>query len=216
MSLMPNEVVNPFQKNQKAPAGHFSTTLRRLRSSIETAPDRISLREVVSLFGPKGHALLTLFFVLPFLQPIPIPGLSVILGLCICFFGSFMFLGRPPWLPEKVARIEVEKNFLLRVTGALESLLRRVERIVRPRRTEVFKKEKLRAFHGLLLAWHALLLSLPLPIPFSNMIPAVCLWLIALGVLEEDFVVVVAGYAMAVVNLVFFTGLVVAPFLIHT
>lgn len=208
---MTHASVNRFQNE---PSHRFSMTLERIRTSIEDAPGRLRLSEVISFFGPKGHALLSLFFVLPFLQPIPIPGLSVVLGVCISFFGFFMFLGRPPWLPERVAKIEVEKKFLLRVTLALESLLKKIERVVRPRLSEVCERRGFQALHGFLIGWHALLLALPLPIPFSNMIPAVCLWLIALGSLEEDFAVILAGYGMAIVSTVFFAMLVVAPFVL--
>lgn len=186
--------------------------LEAIRAMIGEGPGRLRLSEVISFFGPKGHALLSLFFVLPFLQPIPIPGLSVVLGACIVFFGFFMFLGRPPWVPDRVAKIEVEKKFLLRLAKALESLLKKVEHVVRPRLSDVFARRGFQAFHGFLIAWHAFLLALPLPIPFSNMIPAICLWLIALGSLEEDFLVIVAGYGMAVLNTIFFAMLVVAPF----
>jgi hypothetical protein len=135
------ETMNHFQID---PAHRYSATLERIRTSIENAgdgpQDRVKLSEVISFFGPKGHALLSVFFVLPFLQPIPIPGLSVVLGTCIALFGFFMCIGRPPWVPERVAKIEVEKKFLLRVTRALESLLKKVERISRPRYSEIFDR----------------------------------------------------------------------------
>jgi hypothetical protein len=204
--------MNQFQID---PTFRFSRHLKALRLDIQDAPAKQSLRQVISFFGPKGHCLLTLFFVLPFLQPIPIPGLSTVLGICICFFGVSLLLNRPPWLPDRLARIHVEKKFLLRVTGALESLLKKVEHVVRPRSQSTFAKPRVRAFHGFLIAWHAFLLALPLPVPFSNMIPAVCLLLIALGELEEDFAVIALGYLMALLNTAFFTALVVAPFLIH-
>lgn len=202
--------MNQFQNDTSF---RFSKRVAELRVDIEHAPARLCLAEVVSFFGPKGHVLLTLFFVLPFLQPIPIPGLSCILGFCICFFGASLFLNRAPWLPGPIARIEVEKKFLLRVAGGLESLLKKVERLVHPRGQALFAKPKLRAFHGALLAWHAFLLALPLPVPLSNMIPAICLALIALGTLEEDFAVIVLGYVMAIINTAFFSALVAAPFL---
>lgn len=199
---------------QTPPPLRFSAVLDELRTTIEAAPAKLSLREVISIFGPKGHVLLSLFFTLPFLQPVPIPGLSTALGFCIVMFGSLMFLNRPPWIPERVARMEVEKKFLLRVTAALESLLKKLEHVVRPRGQAYFSKRGVRAFHGLLLAFHAFLLALPLPIPVSNFIPAIVLLLISLGSLEEDLAVVFVGYLMVVVNAAFFGALVASPFLI--
>jgi hypothetical protein len=51
--------------------------------------------------------------------------------------------------------------------------------------------------NGLAIVSSAFLLTLPLPIPFSNTIPAWAILLLALGMMEEDGAVIVAGYFMA-------------------
>jgi hypothetical protein len=58
---------------------------------------------------------------------------------------------------------------------------------------------------------HALVFSLPLPIPLSNAFPAVVILLMALGILEEDLGVIVVAYVGAVANLMFFAGLIALP-----
>lgn len=207
--------VQTMNEVQTVPPIRFSQTVEVLRQAIEAAPTKLPLSEVILIFGPKGHVLLTLFFVLPFLQPIPIPGLSTALGFCIFMVGGFMLLGRPPWVPDWIARICVEKHFLLRVTGAMERLLQKVEHVVRPRGRQLIGHPRLSAFHGFLIAAHAFLLALPLPVPFSNFLPAIVLLLVALGCLEEDFLVVCLGYVAAVANAAFFGALLWSPFLIH-
>lgn len=197
---------------QNAPTIRYSEFLESLRSNIEQAPSKLSLHQVISFFGPKSHALLTLFFVLPFLQPIPIPGLSTVLGTCAAIVGFDLLIDRAPWLPARLGRVHVEKRFLLRVTTALERLLRKVEHLARPRGEALIERASVRRLNGALLMWHALLLALPLPIPLSNFIPASCLALIALGSLEDDFAMLLLGYVSAVVNLAFFVGLVAAPY----
>ncbi|MES2965113.1 MAG: exopolysaccharide biosynthesis protein [Bdellovibrionota bacterium] len=187
----------------------FSTILTRIKAASETGD--ITLRELVALFGPRGHAFLTLFLVLPFMQPIPIPGVSTLLGLMMAMAGFFMMRGRPPWVPERFAHVRIEKHFLLRVGKALESLLVRLERVVRPRGIHMFSRPWFRMANGFLLLSHGLLLSLPLPIPFSNFLPAMVLFLIALGSLEEDVVVIAAGYTATVANAIFFALIALAP-----
>lgn len=188
----------------------FSAILARIKAASEAGD--VNLRELVALFGPRGHAFLTLFLVLPFLQPIPIPGVSTVLGLMMALVGLFMMRGKPPWVPDRYAKIRIEKRFLTRIERALESLLVRLEKIVRPRAVHLFSKPWFRILNGSLLCLHGLILSLPLPIPFSNFLPALVLFLIALGSLEEDAAVIVAGYTATIVNAVFFVLLVLAPF----
>jgi hypothetical protein len=188
----------------------FSAILARIKAASEAGD--LNLRELVALFGPRGHAFLTLFLVLPFLQPIPLPGFSTIMGLVMALAGLFMMLDRPPWVPQRYGGIKIEKQFLRRIERALESLLLRLERIVRPRGVYLFAKPWFRTLNGFLLCLHGVILSIPLPIPFSNFLPALVLFLIALGSLEEDAVVIVAGYTATVVNAVFFVLLVLAPF----
>ena len=199
---------------QMPPNPKFSMILDELRKLIEAAPEKLSLRAVVSFFGPKGHVLLSLFFSLPFLQPVPIPGLSTLLGCCTFMFGLLMFLNRPPWIPNWIARREVEKKFLLRMTIAMEALIKKIEHVVRPRGQTYFKRRGVHAIHGLLLAYHAFLLALPLPIPTSNLVPALVLILISLGTLEEDVGVIIAGYVMVLVNVAYFGALVASPYFI--
>ncbi|MEK7357819.1 MAG: exopolysaccharide biosynthesis protein [Bdellovibrionota bacterium] len=189
----------------------FSTILTRIKSATETGD--LTVGELVVLFGPRGHAFLIVFLVLPFLQPIPIPGVSTLLGLVMAMAGYLMMRNKPPWVPERLARVKIEKHFLLKVVGALESLLLRLERIVRPRGAILVTHQGFRIANGFLLCLHGLLMALPLPIPLSNFLPAAVLFLIALGSLEEDLAVVIAGYTVTLVNAAFFAALVLAPWI---
>ena len=51
------------------------------------------------------------------------------------------------------------------------------------------------------------LLLLPLPVPFSNALPAFTVVLLAAGMLEKDGYFVIAGLLMFVITLIFFGGL---------
>ncbi|MFZ0710673.1 MAG: exopolysaccharide biosynthesis protein, partial [Terrimicrobiaceae bacterium] len=51
------------------------------------------------------------------------------------------------------------------------------------------------------------LLLLPLPLPFSNALPALTVVLLAAGMLEKDGYFVIAGLLMFVITLIFFGSL---------
>jgi hypothetical protein len=196
----------------------FSHLLHRIQEHANLGG--LTLRQLLEVFGPKGHVFLTIFLVLPFLQPIPIPGLSTLLGLAIAWVGYFMMVGQAPWLPERLAKIHVQQFVLKNICSGLERWMKRIEPWIRPRESKAFSRilnrgtgrETLRRVNGAILCFHALVLSLPLPIPFSNFFPAVVLFLVALGTLEEDAYVLIAGYCVVAVNAAFFAALIAIPF----
>jgi hypothetical protein len=57
------------------------------------------------------------------------------------------------------------------------------------------------------LAWNALLMGLPLPIPFTNLLPAYTILFLALGAFESDGLLILGGYGMTVVTTLFFGSL---------
>ena len=172
----------------------------------------MSLRELLNAVGPKGHVFLTVFLVLPFLQPIPLPGVSTVFGITIAFVGGFMALGRAPWLPDRFGRVVVESSTLFRICSALEKIMSKLEWLVKPRGRAIFDQTWFRRTNGALLFVHGLIMAAPLPIPFSNFLPALVLFLVALGSLEEDVWMIVAGYFAVVVNAAFFAALVILPY----
>lgn len=191
----------------------FSDTLDRLRVASESAEKSLTLARVVELFGPKGHVLLILFLNLPFCQPIPIPGVSTALGLCMMLVAYFMIIDKPPWIPQRLAKINIDKKFLTQISKRLEWLMKRLEKMIKQRGRVYFQQPSTRVTTGILLLMHAFLLSLPLPIPFSNFFPALALLLLSLGTLEEDGVVMLLGYLAVLACAAFFTALVVIPYL---
>ena len=57
------------------------------------------------------------------------------------------------------------------------------------------------------MAFLAILLALPLPIPFSNLLAAIPILLISLALLEEDGAFLIAGYVAAIPCTAFFAAL---------
>ena len=195
-----------------APHGHrFSDTLHVIRERARRGP--VSVAELMELAGPQGPAFLTIFFLLPFMQPIPLPGISTALGLIIALLGAGSTLDRAPWIPKRLARVAIETRTIERLCRALETLLARLERLVRPRAKDLLAMHWLRILNGVLWVLHALILSLPLPIPLSNSLPALVVLLLALGTMEDDIVVIAIAYVGVVLNVAFFAALVAVPML---
>lgn len=207
-SLSPNAAPGPSTA-LRLKEHRFSETLRGIEQRAAEGP--VTLGELLALCGPKGHGFFALFLVLPFLQPIPLPGLSNVIGVLLAIIGLFVALRRPPWVPARVARVRLEPDVVVRICDRVERMMLAIERVVRPRAQWLFARRWFRVTNGVLWMVHALVFALPLPIPFTNTFPAVVILLLALGILEEDFGVIALAYAGVFANVLFFGGLLAIP-----
>ena len=175
---------------------------RRLSDDLRMILDHaggksLSLGRVIEILHGRGFDVLVIILVLPFCQPIPLPGLSTPFGLALMFFGFRIAFRQRPWLPGWMLRREISYHALARIVAGVIAVAKRLERVIHPRFRFVKRWQSFTLLNGLAIASSSFLLMLPLPIPFSNMIPAWSILLLALGMMEEDGVVIVAGYVMA-------------------
>lgn len=164
----------------------------------------VTLREVIYVLGGRAYTLLVLLLALPFVTPIPIPGLSTPFGLAIALIALRLAIGQRPWLPMKLQRKELPAGFFGRLFAVAEKVLRFLEKFLRPRLTFLTDTPHLRQLHAVLLLVAALALLLPLPIPLTNTFPAWTILLIAAGLLERDGGFVVAGYVVFAAGVLYF------------
>ena len=173
--------------------------------------ETVAVRILVDQLSGRGLALLAFFLVLPFLQPIPLPGLSTPFGIAVALLGVAMALGRPLWLPRRWLDHELHSALVIRLGGAGERLLRRVERFVKPRGRWFQRHRWARPIAGVVIAVSGAELALPLPILFTNTLPALTIAATAVGLLEEDAVLAVIGQVLFLVSLVVFGAIVLLP-----
>lgn len=183
----------------------FITVMDELQA--EALKEELTLRHVFTIMGEEGHALLIIFFCLPFMQPIPIPGLSTPLGFLIAAVAFYLFLNRPPWLPKKFEKLKISSKVLIKVSGVAEKIWGYASKIVKARLTFLHDLWLFRFINLLIVVINAILLSLPLPIPFSNTIPVIGILLSAIGYMERDGVMILLSYAWCFIVASFFTTL---------
>lgn len=185
----------------------FSLRLAIITIRHKATPDGVYVEDIVASFGARSHYFLILFFSLPFLQPIPLLGLSSILGPMIALFGITAAIGQRPWLPQRLLRRHLKPNLVESICLALEKFLQRSERVVKPRYPILITHQLMRFLNAALIALSALLLALPLPIPFSNLVPAYFLVVNAVACLEGDGLLVLFSYVLAAGGVLFFMGI---------
>lgn len=204
----PPEVVVPA-----AGPHHHQPLSQLLTDLLAQAPagTDFTLNQLLLRSEGRGIYLFMILLCLPFLQPVPLFGLSTPLGLMICILALRHAIGLPPRLPKRVGERPLPDRFKDTVLGGSSRVLKRMEKYVKPRRDKWLASAPSRWVHCLLVAVLALLLALPLPpfVVFSNVVPGVVLVLICISMMEEDGVLIWFGYVGVIGNIIYF-GVVVA------
>lgn len=188
---------------REAAAPHrLSDELQHLISLF--AERSVRVREVLAVLHKRGYTVLLILLAFPFCTPIPLPGVSIPFGVVIAFIGLRLALGQKPWLPGRLLDTELPAKFFPRLLGATRRLVRFLEYFLRPRLGRVLRWPVTRHLVGVMILACGLLMMLPLPLPFSNGLPAMTVLLLAAAMLEEDGYAAVAGGALFGLSLAFF------------
>nr|WP_314085847.1 exopolysaccharide biosynthesis protein [uncultured Shinella sp.] len=170
--------------------------------------EHITLRDLLTMMGESGLLLLCAFLSLPFLFPVSIPGVSTVFGAGIVLISAAITLNRLPWLPAKVADRRLESGKLRPVLERGVTFLRKIDRFFKPRMMNLASGAVMNRVNGLALMGAGLLLMAPLGfVPFSNTLPGVAILLLAAGISQRDGLIVLAGYVMVVLTIVYFAAL---------
>ncbi len=176
-----------------------------MRSRFAERP--VTLREVIYTLRGRAYTLLLILLSLPFITPLPLPGLSTPFGLAIGFIALRLTLGQRPWLPMKLQRKELPAGFFSKVFTVAARVIAFLEKFLRPRLAPLTASVALLRLHAFVILLAALTLLLPLPIPFTNSFPAWAILLLAAGLLERDGFFIIAGYVVFVLGVLYFVFL---------
>lgn len=160
----------------------------------EADTEQVSVGWLIEQLGERSFGLALLVMALIAL----VPGASTIIGVLIAWPAIQMMLGHhAPVLPGFLARRKIAVDKLARAIRIVAPRLRWLETLIRPRWHTGFRA--LRRLTGLLV----LLVGVTLisPFPFSHVIPALVIMLLALAYLEED------GLALLIASLAALTSL---------
>lgn len=167
----------------------------------------LSIAEILHILSGKGRLLILLFLSLPFCQPIQIPGLSMPFGFAIALIGLRAAFGKGVWLPQKLLLKKVPSHTIEKVTDKALTLTRKIKPWIHPRLDWLCHFPFMEKANGLIIFILGFFLAMPLPIPLSNLTAAWSIFLIALGILEDDGVFVLIGYAVSLLTIAFFVAM---------
>lgn len=167
----------------------------------------ISLRELLTVLKGRAYTLLLIIISLPFCLPIPLPGLSTFFGTIIAIIGLRLSLRLDPWLPARMLDTPLSAKVMLRVLVAARKVAASFEVLLRPRWSFLVDWAVLHHVNGAMICISGVLLLLPLPVPFSNILPALTVVFLAAAALERDGYFVIFGVLLFILTLIFFGGI---------
>lgn len=164
--------------------------VQRLRDAAAAIRDeRVSMRALAQAHGPDAQGTLLLLLAMPCL--LPVPGVGTVLGLGIAALAVAMWRSQPATcLPPRVAELELPGHWARRVLGGLATAYAVAGRYATARLRHIAGPGWRSATAAAVGLMSFIVL---MPIPFGNVLPALALVLIGLGLVFRDGLLVVLG-----------------------
>jgi hypothetical protein len=172
-----------------------NTLSKALKSILtEYADKAVSLGELRTKVADKGFGLLLMILSLPSALPIPAPGYSTPFGIAIILIGFQLIMRRKSiWLPLRIARVQLRPSLSNKMLGTALKFLSRTEKWIKPRRKWITTSIGHTALALIVCIMAGLMI---LPIPLTNTFPAMVIFLIGIGLAEEDGLLALFAFAI--------------------
>jgi len=185
-------------RTPRHPPTRLSDDLRKILDHA-SGGGPITLGQMIHILHGRGFDVIVIILAFPFCTPIPLPGLSVPFGFILALFGCRIALRKRPWLPRMLLERQIPHVVMEKMITAVLKVTRYMEKVLHPRLRFFKQWASFSIVNGIVITICGLLLTLPLPIPLANGLPAFSIVLVAAGMMEEDGVAIFCGYLMAAV-----------------
>jgi hypothetical protein len=157
----------------------------------------IRLEEILKLAGERSFGLFLAVLSFPSALPLPAPGYSTPFGVVILLLALQMLAGRTtPWLPPWVLQTSIERKQFQKWVQAGIPWLQRIEKVACPRWQPVCTSRLGQVWLSTLISLMGI--SMIIPVPGTNTLPAMGVFVTAFGLLEEDGILCSLGSLICV------------------
>jgi hypothetical protein len=190
---------SPARKPERAPDGaSLSQALERWLDG----PGEKTLGSLIDLFEEKSFAILFVLLLGVPALPLPTGGATHVFEVIAVLLAAQLVVGREEiWLPERWRKRELAGEKQERFLTTLMKIIRRLERISKPRLRFAFNHRASNVVFGLLVIGGCVAAFLAPPFTGLDTLPALGVVLLSLGVLLEDFAVVIVGIVIGVAGI---------------
>ena len=153
-----------------------------------------TLGSLIDLFGRGSFALVFVLLLGVPALPLPTGGATHVFEVIAVLLALELIAGRNEiWLPERWRKLDLAGPRKQRFIRGLMNLIRRLERISRPRLSFLFDHRLSNVGFGVLAAAGSIAAFVAPPFTGLDTLPALGVVLLSLGVLLEDIAIVLAG-----------------------
>ncbi|MBD2202624.1 exopolysaccharide biosynthesis protein [Calothrix sp. FACHB-1219] len=172
-------------------------------------PTHVKLADILLLAKERTFGFLLVILSLPSALPIPAPGYSVPFGILIFLLAIQMIAGsKTLWLPQKMINHPIKLETAQGVVKTGIPWLRRIEAIARPRLSYICVTLPGRVVIGSAIALMAI--SMMIPIPGTNTLPAMGIFVTSFGLLEDDGAISLGGLVLCLMGAILTSSILIA------
>lgn len=158
---------------------------------------------LIELFEEKSFALLFVLLLGVPALPLPTGGATHVFEIIAAILAVELIIGRDEiWLPKRWRKLELAGAKQRKFITGLMKMIRKLERISRPRLRFLFEHRLTTHVFGLFVLGGCIGAFFAPPFTGLDTLPSLGVVLLSLGVLLEDFVVVVAGLVIGIAGVV--------------
>ena len=181
-------------------------------TNIAHRPLSEDVQELLNSFGDKdipvsalmeriedrGFGFILMLVALPSGLPIPAAGYSIPFGLVIILLGLQLISGwHVPWIPAFLRKKSIPHSFVSSFLEKGIGVLRFTERFTRPRFSFLTTNHLFRSFFSFFIMLMGT--SMLIPIPLTNTAPAFSVFVMGLGLLYADGLVMALGFCLSLI-----------------
>ena len=175
----------------------------------ETRKSEVTLGDILALAEERSFGFLFVILALPSALPIPAPGYSIPFGVAMFFLALQLILGHQrPWLPNKMLKgsmkLEMVQGFIKKGIPWLQ----RIESITKPRYSSICTSLPGRIIIGSAIALMSI--SMMIPIPGTNTIPAMGIFITGFGLVEDDGAISLTGLVISAIGAAISISIIIA------
>lgn len=166
----------------------LAEALQEILNKYEKSP---SIGDLMEAVGDKGFGLLLIILSLPSALPVPALGYSTPFGICMVIIAVQIFIGRKQvQLPKRLKKIRIPLKMVQSITSFALHFLKRTEKLIKPRQRWIHS----RLGHSILsVTIFAMALFMIFPIPGTNTLPAMAIFVIGISIAEEDGLIAITA-----------------------
>jgi hypothetical protein len=173
-----------------------------LQGWLEGDSDK-TLGSLVDVFGEKSFAVLFVLLLGVPALPLPTGGATHVFEIIAALLALQLIIGRDQiWVPQRWCKLELAGPRQQKFITGLMKLIRRLERLSRPRLRFLFQHRVSNSVFGLVALGGTAGAFFAPPFTGLDTLPALGVVLLSLGVLLEDVIVVAFGLVVGVAGVV--------------